>query len=220
MNTSTTVSASFIDAGALDTHTATWNWGDGNTTTGTVMESNGSGSVSNSHIYTAAGAYEITLTVTDNNGGIGTKIYQYLSVYNPTAQRLFSAGQRYTSPAGAYIQNPSLSGNVMFGLSYKYQGTMPVGNRQFSMDFNAANLHFNAISINALIISSGMGTLTGTGTINGSGSYNFLVTGDENLNTIRIQIKDQSGNVIYDTQPGAVDTASPTIAVTGNVLAH
>jgi hypothetical protein len=220
INNSVTASANFTDIDTTDTHTAVWNWGDGNTTTGTLTESNGSGSVSDSHTYTSAGVYPITLTVTDNSGGSGTQTFQYISVYNPTAQGLFSAGQKYTSPAGAYAANTSLTGNVLFGLSYKYQGTMPTGVRQFSMDFNQANFHFNATSVNALVISNGIGTLTGTGTVNGSGTYTFLVTGSESADTIRIQIKDSSGNVVYDTQPGAADTATPTTSVTGNVLAH
>lgn len=48
-----------------------------------------------------------------------------------------------------------------------------------------------------------------------------LVVGKEGTDTIRIQIKDQSGHVVYDTQPGASDTATPTTSITaGNVLAH
>src|SRR6266567_7754266 len=168
VNTAISATATLTDADTSDTHTASWNWGDGNTTTGTVTESNGSGSVSDSHTYTTAGVYPVTLTVTDNNGGQGTQTFQYVSAYNPTSQGLFSAGQKYTSPAGAYAANTSLTGTVKFGLSYKYQGTMPTGVRQFSMDFNQANLHFNATSVNSLVIASGMGTLTGTGTLNGS----------------------------------------------------
>src|ERR1051326_5571561 len=53
-----------------------------------------------------------------------------------------------------------------------------------------------------------------------TGTYNFLVTGSESANTIRIQIKDSANNVIYDTQPGDADTATPTTMVTaGTVLA-
>ena len=216
INSPITASANFTDPDTTSTHTASWDWGDRSTpTNGTVTETNGSGSVSDSHTYTTAGVYTITLTV-----GQETAQYQYVSVYNPTAQGLFSAGQKYTSPAGAYAANTSLTGNVKFGLSYKYQGTVPTGVRQFSMDFNQANFHFNATAVNALVISNGIGTLTGTGTVNGAGTYSFLVTGSESANTIRIQIKDSSGNVIYDTQPGASDTATPTTSVTGNVLAH
>lgn len=220
INNATVLSANFTDPGVLDTHTASWNWGDGNSSTGTVTESNGSGLVSDSHIYTTAGVYQVTLTVTDKDGGSNTQTFQYISAYNPTAQGLFSAGSVYTSPVGSLVQNPSATGRVMFGLSYKYQGTVPTGNRQFSMDFNTANFHFNATTVSSLVIANGMGTLTGTGTINGNGTYNFLVTGSESANTIRIKITNQSGNVVYDTQMGDPNTASPTAIVTGNVLAH
>jgi len=88
------------------------------------------------------------------------------------------------------------------------------------MNFSGANLQFNATTISSLVISNEIGTLTGTGNINGLGNYSFLVTGSENANTIRIQIKDSSNNVIYDTQSGALATATPTTSVTGHVLAH
>ncbi len=227
VNNATTASASFTDADTADTHTATWNWGDiinGNPdiTTGTVTESNGSGSVSDNHTYTTAGVYTVTLTVTDNHGATGQSTFQFVSVYNPTSQGLFTAGQHFTSPAGAYTANTSLTGTVKFGLSYKYQGTMPVGDRQFTMNFPAANLLFNATTVSSLVIANNVATLTGTGTINGgSTTYNFLVVG-VNGGNIRVQITDPSNNnaVIYDTQPGDPATATPTTSVTGNVIAH
>ncbi|MEK7571991.1 MAG: hypothetical protein AAB553_06995 [Patescibacteria group bacterium] len=118
-------------------------------------------------------------------------------------------------------ENATLTGVVKFGLSYKYQGTVPTGNRQFSMDFNSADLHFNATMVNSLVIYSGLGVLTGSGTINGAGNYNFLIVGSEETNMIRIQIRDQAENVIYDTQHGAPVTATPTTSITaGNILAH
>jgi PKD repeat protein len=52
---------SFSDPGALDSHTATWNFGDGATSTG----------FSAAHSYSAAGAYTVTFTVTDDDGGLG-----------------------------------------------------------------------------------------------------------------------------------------------------
>jgi hypothetical protein len=66
-------SGSFTDPGILDTHTATINWGDGTSSTGTVTETNGSGTVTGSHVYSDAGSYTITLTVTDNNGASGNQ---------------------------------------------------------------------------------------------------------------------------------------------------
>lgn len=224
VNTSTTASTTFSDPGVLDAPwKVTWYWGDGDTSTSTVSAQ---GAISVSHSYANAGVYEINVTVSDKDGATGQPQtpFQYLSVYNPTPQGLFSAGQKYTSPAGSYRQNTSLTGNVLFGLSYKYQGTVPTGNRQFSMDFNAANFHFNATTISSLVISNGIGTLTGTGTLTSStNTYNFLVTGSESANTIRIQITDPSNNnnVIYDTQYGDTNNVTPTTTViAGNVLAH
>jgi len=229
INTPITATATFTDP-AVDTHTAIWDWGDGtptspDTTPGTITEPNGSnpGTVgADSHTYTNPGVYPITLTVKDDDGTFNTKPFQYISVYNPTTQGLFTAGQRFSSPAGADPSNPNVTGDVRFGLSYKYQGTMPVGDRQFIMNFKTDNnFTFNATTLSSLVISNGIGTLTGTGTVNGSGTYNFLVTGSESAQTIRIQITDSSNNVIYDTQPGALATATPTTAVTsGHVLAH
>jgi PKD domain len=233
VDNSASASASFTDPNLSNTHTATWDWGDGITSNGTVTESNGSGSVSDNHTYTTTGVYTVTLTVTDSgynpnepeptsqHGVQETSQYQYVSVYNPTSQGLFSAGHKFTSPAGAYTQSPNLSGDVTFGLVYKYQGTVPTSDKQFTMDFKAANLTFNATSVSALVISNGMATLTGSGTINGSGNYNFLVIGVDG-GGVRVQITDPSNNnnALYDTQPGAVITATPTTQVSGHVLAH
>ena len=61
---------SFSDPGTLDTHVATWNFGDG-----TIGTSNfgpgGSADISATHTYASAGTYNVTLTVTDDDGGMG-----------------------------------------------------------------------------------------------------------------------------------------------------
>ncbi|TPW18147.1 MAG: PDK repeat-containing protein [bacterium] len=57
--------ASFTDPGFLDTHTAVIDWGDGTTEPGTVS----SKTVSGQHAYGDNGAYPVTVTVTDDDGG-------------------------------------------------------------------------------------------------------------------------------------------------------
>jgi PKD repeat protein len=52
---------SFSDPSLLDTHTVKWNFGDGTTST----------TLSTSHSYAAAGTYHVSLTVTDDDGGVG-----------------------------------------------------------------------------------------------------------------------------------------------------
>ena len=217
VGTSFTASASFTDPNVSDTHTASWNWGDGNTTVGTVTESNGSGSISNSHTYTATGVYTITLTVSDQFGGIGTSTYQYVTAYVPTSS--FAGGRSFNNPSGAY---PTTSGKVTFGVSAKYSNSN-VLTGSVKMNFKAANIDFASTSLQSLTTSNGKAYLTGTGTVNGSGTYTYLAVGSDGSVTggqdlIRLQIKNSSGTVIYDSQPGAGDTADPTTLVqSGNV---
>ena len=53
---------SFTDPGWLDTHTIAWDFGDGGIAADTLEPV---------HRYTAIGVYTVTLTVTDNHGGVG-----------------------------------------------------------------------------------------------------------------------------------------------------
>ena len=62
------ISASFTDAGANDTHTCQIDWGDGPSTSGTIT----AGVCSGSHTYTTSGPRVITVTVTDDDGGVGS----------------------------------------------------------------------------------------------------------------------------------------------------
>ncbi len=57
--------ATFTDPGVLDSHTAVIDWGDG---TGSEPGVVGEGTVSGSHVYADDGVYEVTVTVTDDEG--------------------------------------------------------------------------------------------------------------------------------------------------------
>jgi hypothetical protein len=58
---------SFTDPGTLDTHTIMWDFGDGTTFNGNLTPT---------HAYVLPGIYNITLTVTDDEGGIGIAIIE------------------------------------------------------------------------------------------------------------------------------------------------
>jgi PKD repeat protein len=71
----------FTDADTEDTHTATIGWGDdsvpdtypnSNGAAGFLVQGRGSGFVIGYHRYAESGVYEVTGTVTDNRGGVGT----------------------------------------------------------------------------------------------------------------------------------------------------
>lgn len=71
VNTPVTFTGTFSDPGTLDTHTAQWTF-DLINVAGTVSETNGSGSVTNVYSFGTPGVYQITLRVTDDEGGEGT----------------------------------------------------------------------------------------------------------------------------------------------------
>jgi putative hemolysin/PKD repeat protein len=72
---SLTFNGAFIDAGWLDTQTATWDFGDGTIVSGTLTEENdqpdATGTTTAEHAYAEPGTYSVTLTVTDDDDGIG-----------------------------------------------------------------------------------------------------------------------------------------------------
>ena len=61
------LSGTFTDPGTLDTHTVSWDFGDGSPL-GDVL--------STSHIFADNGVYSATLTITDDDGGVGTDSLQ------------------------------------------------------------------------------------------------------------------------------------------------
>jgi len=61
---------SYSDPGALDSHTSRWSFGDATSSSASYGPS-GSGSLSATHAYSLPGTYHVTLTVTDDDGGVG-----------------------------------------------------------------------------------------------------------------------------------------------------
>ena len=64
--------ATFTDVGTADTHTFTINWGDGNVDGPTAAVG---GNVPGSHAYADNGSFTVTVTVTDDNAGIGSDTF-------------------------------------------------------------------------------------------------------------------------------------------------
>jgi hypothetical protein len=133
-----------------------------------------------------------------------------------------SGARIFDSPAGAVTSNAATTGRVQFGVTSKYDKNGQATGK-VSMKFNEANISFESNEINSLVTVNSLATLRGSGTINGAGKYSFLVTGfsgKQEGGTIRFQIKDLAGNVVYDTQPGASDAALPSVVTTGQIVVH
>ncbi|MCP3866782.1 MAG: PKD domain-containing protein [Gammaproteobacteria bacterium] len=91
--------ASFTDAGVLDTHTAVIDWGDGNVEPGTLTQGAGSGSVDGGHSFGAAGSYIVTVTITDDDGAIGSDSFtvEVDATHQPPEQSIFDLFARAKS---------------------------------------------------------------------------------------------------------------------------
>jgi hypothetical protein len=232
VNTTINTSASFTDPGRPDTHTAIWNWDDlGNpTSAGAVTETNGSGSVSGSHTFTAAGVYEVKLAVTDDDGGAGQSIFQYVVVYDPDGG-FVTGGGWINSPTGAYGPDPTLSGRANFGFVSKYKkgANVPTGNTEFQ--FEAGNFNFHSTVYEWMVVAGAKAQYKGSGTVNGAGDYRFMLTatdgqinGGGGVDKFRIKIWDNaSGGVIYDNKRGTsddIDSADPQAIGGGSIVIH
>jgi hypothetical protein len=227
VNTSITANATFTESGTL-THTAVFNWGDGASSGATVTDGSGSGAVTGTHVYTTAGVYTITLTVTDQYGGTGQSVYEFVVVFDPGAG-FVTGGGWINSPAGAYAADPTLSGRANFGFVSRYQkgATVPNGNTEFQ--FQAGNLNFKSTSYDWLVIAGPQAKYKGSGSINGTGDFRFLlsavdgvVNGGGGTDKFRIKIWNKvTGTVIYDNQMAAPDDAAATTVVSGgDIVIH
>jgi PKD repeat protein len=80
INTSVSLSGEFSDGGTLDTFSCSVEWGDGVTVSGTLA----AGKCSANHAYSAAGVYNVKMTVSDDDTGSDVKTVMVV-VYDPSA---------------------------------------------------------------------------------------------------------------------------------------
>ncbi len=78
--TAVNFSGSFTDPGVLDTHDLLWNFGDGTPPATAPLNS--------THIYNQVGTYPATLTVTDDDGGVGQAVLS-INVWTPGGYAVF-----------------------------------------------------------------------------------------------------------------------------------
>jgi hypothetical protein len=181
--------------------------------------------VSDIHMYALPGVYQVTLTVTDNDGLSDTDSFQYIVIYDPDGG-FVTGGGWIMSPAGAYAGDSTLMGKANFGFVAKYKNgaNIPTGNTEFQ--FKAGDLNLKSSSYDWLVVAGAKAKYKGSGSINGSGDYAFMLTatdgqadGGGSVDKFRIKIWDNSdGGVIYDNQPGAPDDADATTTLGGGSI--
>lgn len=229
LSTPATTRVTFTDPGTLDTHTVLWEWGDGATSAGTVTETSGSGSATGSHLYTRAGIYSVTVTVTDKDGGAAKLTAGDFVVAYDASTGFVTGGGWITSPRGAYTADPEVIGRANFGFVSKYQKgqSVPSGNTEFQ--FQVAGLTFKSKSYDWLVVAGARAQFKGSGTISGAGDYGFMLTaidgqvnGGGGVDRFRIKIWDKAtGAIVYDNQMTTDDNAAPTTSLGGgNIVIH
>ena len=226
VGTSINASATFTDPGVADTHDAVWDWGDGETTPQVGVTS----PVAASHTYTEAGVHTVTLTVTDDDGGVGVSVFEFVVVYDPDGG-FVTGGGWIDSPPGAYTPDddtdPDVTGKANFGFVSKYKkgATVPSGQTEFQ--FKAGDLNFHSADYQWLVVAGARAQFKGTGTVNGAGKYGFMLTAidakltpstDADLFRVKIWDKHAGDAVLYDNQAGAGDDADPTTAIGGGSI--
>ena len=130
------------------------------------------------------------------------------------------------SPAGAWPSDPALTGKASFGFVSKCEpgDALPSGWTRFQ--FSDANLSFYGASQQGLVVAGAKAHYQGSGTVNAEGDYGFMLTaidgrqpGGGGVDKFRIKIWDgATGDIVYDNQVGADDTADPTTGVGGGSI--
>ena len=153
---------------------------------------------------------------------------QLLAIYDPSGG-FVTGGGWITSPTGAYLAEPALTGKATFGFVSKYNkgAKVPTGETEFK--FMVADLNFHSDTYDWLVVAGTRAQYKGTGTINDAGNYGFMLTaidgqvkGGDGIDKFRIKIWDKATSaVVYDNQLGASDTADPTTAISGgSIVVH
>jgi endonuclease G len=194
---SATVSVSFSDAGAADTHSATFAWGDSSTSTAVCA----TGVCNATHTYAAAGIYTVGVLLADDDGGTAASTFQSVIVTDINAG--FVTG-------GGFIDTQAGKANLNVNAKYQKDGSIN-GN----VKFDVAGSGFNATTYEWLVVSGNTAAVKGTGTVNGTAGYAFLVTvNDANPDKFGIRIWNPATNaVVYDT-------TTPQPLAGGNLTIH
>jgi len=186
------VDATFTDADTLDAHTASVQWGDGSTSVATVS----GGAVSGRHVYSAAGVYTVTVTVTDQWGHTGTGTTTVV-VYDRGAGFLTGGGW-FVSPQGAVAGSPSTSGKAEFSVSAKY--ATGAGRPDGVLTLVTPGLALASTGLDWLVVTGDTARLAGPATVGGVSGYRFEATAtDAATDTLRLVVRDASGALVYDS---------------------
>lgn len=200
---------------------------------GTVDQtvSNVAGATCNTPLaYAGPGVYTVKVTVTDINGGSGSKTAtEFVVIYDPEGGFVTGGGWIISLAAACPDFCGGATGKANFGFVSKYKkgASTPTGETEFQ--FKAGNLRFRSDSYDWLVVAGPTAKYKGQGTVNGRGDFGFMLTAtDEELtpsadvDLFRIKIWDMDTDaVIYDNQWGEGDDSNAGTAIQGgSIVVH
>lgn len=198
LGTTVNLSATFVDAGSNDTHACSIDWGDA-TTVGVVA----GGICTGSHSHAAIGSYAVTVTVTDDDGAVGTA-----SIILVVSDRTVKV------TGGGFV---TTNGRSSFGFVAKEDEDGLHGQLQLR---TPGNLRFHGVTVTSLTVNANTATWTGSGRWDGVDGYTFEVAVIDNRNgggrkgtpdTIIVTVRDATNAVVFTT-------AGPLMG--GNITVH
>jgi hypothetical protein len=151
-----TLTAKSTDPGSNDGLTCTIDWGDGTTSAGTVA----SGTCSGTHTYASAGVFDVTVTVTDDDGASATDTIS-LVTYDQTTK----------VTGGGFVKTDA--GRTSFGFVAKDSAGSYTGQLQVRLPGKSK---FHAGTVTSLTVVGNTATWTGTGSLNKVEGYTYTVT--------------------------------------------
>jgi PKD repeat protein len=224
------VSVDFTDSNISDNHNVALDWGDATISEHVLPV--GQRSLQDSHTYTEPGVYTVTAVVSEESCGDVSMTASQFAVIFDASTGFVTGGGWIDSPAGAYVDDPLLTGKANFGFVSKYKkgSDTPVGTTEFQFRAGDLNFHSGIYDWLVLVVAGAKAQFRGTGTINGGGEYKFIITSiDADINqsdsfeTDRFQIKiwnDGSGGVIYDNGLGGTSDEDTTEIGGGSIVIH
>ncbi|HEX8529188.1 MAG TPA: T9SS type A sorting domain-containing protein, partial [Cytophagales bacterium] len=199
-------------------------WGDGSSSS--YAAEDGSSAIAASHLYAMPGLYSLQVTLTDACGAQATGTYEYVMV-NAPADGFITGGGWINSPAGALIGSAAM-GKASFSFDAKYNPATGLSSGSATFDFPAGALGFASTRIDWLVVAGAKAWIKGVGTVNGVSGYRFLLSaadselnGYRNVDTFRMQIWNQNGTLVYDSQANAPRNApAAQVIAGGSIVVH
>ncbi|NQW18354.1 MAG: CSLREA domain-containing protein, partial [Chloroflexi bacterium] len=187
-------SASFSDAGILDSHVAVINWGDASPNTSATIAASGpgTGTLQGAHVYADNGTYTATVTVTDDeNAATSDTLVVTVNNVAPTV----NAGADQTADEGSVVSLAPSTFNDL-GTSDTHAATINWG--------DGTTPDIGAVS------ESPFGPPGSTAGANGTASGSHVYA-DNGSYTVTVEVTDNAGAKGSDTLTVTVNNVAPTI---------